>query len=144
MECRSGGANGDHTIVVTLSNGVASGNVSVTGGAGSVSGSPTFTGNKMTVNLTGVTNAQQITVELSGVTDAVGQTLSTTTLPMNILLGDVNANRAVTASDIGQVKAQSGGSPVTGANFRLDLTVDGSINASDTGLVKMAAGTVIP
>ena len=94
VECRSGGANGDHTIVVTLSNGVASGNASVTGGAGSVSGSPTFTGNKMTVNLTGVTNAQQITVQLSGVTDAVGQTLSTTTVPMDILLGDVNANQS--------------------------------------------------
>ncbi len=144
VECRSGGANGDHTIVFTLSNGVVSGNASVTGGAGSLSGSPTFTGNKMTVNLTGVTNAQQITVQLSGVTDAIGQTLSTTTVPMNVLLGDADGNRAVTASDIGRVKEQSGGSPVTQANFRLDLTVDGSINATDVSMVKTAAGTTVP
>ncbi len=48
------------------------------------------------------------------------------------------------SSDIGQVKAQSGGSPVTVANFLLDLTVDGSINSTDVSAVKVVAGTVVP
>ncbi len=142
VECRSGGGNDDHSIVVTFSNGVVSGTANVTGG--SLSGLPTFSGNQMTVNLTGVSNAQQVTVQLSSVTDAVGQTLPAGTVKMNVLLGDVNGNKAVTATDIGQVKANSGGSPVDGTNFRNDLNVDGSINTSDIGMVKTAAGTVIP
>ena len=129
---------------VTLSNGVASGSASVTGGVGSISGSPTFAGNKMTVNLTGVTNAQQITVELSGVTDAVGQTLPPSTVPLGVLLGDVTANKQVNASDVASIKSQSGGSPVSGSNFRADLNVDGSINAADIGMARSAAGTGIP
>ncbi len=67
-----------------------------------------------------------------------------TPVSMDVLLGDVNANKAVTASDIGQVKANSGGSPVNGANFRNDLNADGSIGSSDIGIVKMAAGTTVP
>ncbi len=37
VECRSGGAGGDYTLVVTLSNNLVSGNASVTSGTGSVS-----------------------------------------------------------------------------------------------------------
>ena len=51
-ECRSSGGN--HTLVITFTNNVVSGNASVTSGAGSVSGSPSFSGYTMTINLTGV------------------------------------------------------------------------------------------
>src|SRR5205823_13017863 len=51
IECRSGGAGGNHTFVFTFTNNVVSGNATVTTGTGNVS-SFTFSGNTMTVNLT--------------------------------------------------------------------------------------------
>ncbi len=138
VECRSG----NQAIVVTFNNAVAEGSANVS--AGSLVGSPTFSGNAMTIALTGVPNAHSITVTLSNVKDGFGQTVPSVVVPMNVLLGDVNGNNVVTASDIGAVKAQSGGSPVTGLSFRNDVTADGSINASDVGMVKGAAGTTVP
>ena len=44
--------------------------------------------------------------------------------------GDTNANGVVNASDVGQTKSQSG-QAVTSSNFRTDVTVNGTINASD-------------
>ena len=65
-------------------------------------------------------------------------------IPFRVLLGDTNGNGAVTASDIGQVKSQSG-QAVLEANFRSDVTVNGgSINSSDIGLVKSRSGTQLP
>ncbi len=81
---------------------------------------------------------------LSNVKDGFGQTLASAVVPMNVLLGDVNANNMVNATDIGQVKANSGGSPVDGTNFRNDLNADGSIGSTDIGMVKTAAGTTVP
>ncbi len=69
IECRTGGATGDYTLVFTFSNHVTSGNASVDSGVGMISGSPVFSGNTMTVNLTGVANAQTLTIKLSNVTD---------------------------------------------------------------------------
>ena len=51
------------------------------------------------------------------------------------MMGDTNGNNAVNASDIAQTKAQTG-QPITTANFRSDVAVNGIINASDVGLVK--------
>jgi phosphoribosylformimino-5-aminoimidazole carboxamide ribonucleotide (ProFAR) isomerase len=63
---------------------------------------------------------------------------------MNVLVGDVTVNGSVTASDVAQVKGQSG-QPVTAANFRSDVTASGGIvNASDIGLVKARSGTQLP
>jgi hypothetical protein len=145
VECRTGGANGDHTIVVTFNNVVTEGDASVS--AGSVVGAPTFDGNAMTINLTGIANVQQITVSLSDVKDAFGQTLPNASVSMNVLLGDTTGNKAVNAGDIAQTKGQSG-APVNGvvgaSNFRNDTNADGSINASDISQVKSVSGTTLP
>ena len=106
VECRSSG--GAHTLVFTFTNGVVSGNASVTTGTGSISGSPTFSGNTMTVNLTGVADVQKITVTLNGVTDAFAQVLPDAAVSVNMLVGDINSSKTVNATDIGAVKAQSG------------------------------------
>ena len=140
VECRSSG--GSHTLVFFFNNNVVSGSASVTSGTG-VAGSPTFSSNTMTVNLTGVADVQKITVTLSGVTDNTGGVLPDTSVSMNVLAGDINGNKIVNASDIGQTKAQSG-APVTAANFRQDVTPNGSINASDIGLVKSRSGQSVP
>jgi hypothetical protein len=141
VECRSAGATGDHTMVVSFNNTVTEGNAAVS--SGSVSGTPTFSGNTMTINLTGVPNAQQITVSLTNVKDAFAQVLPSTSISMNVLLGDTTGNKAVTASDIAQVKAESG-QPITPANFRIDVSLNGILNGSDLSMTKSASGTIIP
>jgi hypothetical protein len=141
VECRDG--SGNHTLVLTFSNTLVSGNASVTSGTGAVAGSPTFSGNAMTVGITGVADVQKLTVTVSDVTDSSAQVFADTALSMNMLIGDANGNKAVNASDIGQVKVQSGAA-VTAVNFRTDLIVSGTINASDVGQVKASAGNTVP
>ena len=143
LECRTGGANGDHTLVFTCSNNLVSGNASVTGGIGSVSGSPTFSSNAMTVNVTGVANAQTLTVTLSNVTDEFSQVLPNTPVSVSFLIGDTNGNGTINGSDIAQTKSQIG-QPVTGANVRTDVNVNGAINGSDVALVKSHSGESLP
>jgi hypothetical protein len=141
VECRSAGANGDHVIVVSFNNTVTEGNAAVS--SGSVSGAPTFSGNTMTINVTGVPNAQQITLSLTNVKDGFAQVLPNASISMNVLLGDTTGNKAVTASDVGQVKAASG-QPISPANFRIDISLNGVLNGSDLSMTKAASGTVIP
>ena len=141
VECRSGSGvgSGDHQIVVAfaapvtvpslIANGVFSG------------GNFSVAANVVTVNLTGVGNAQTLTLVFDGVTDGVNT--GTVSVPIAFLVGDVNASRSVSASDVGQTKAQSG-QAVTGANFRTDVNASGSINGSDVGLVKSRSGTSVP
>ena len=141
VECR--GTDGNYMLVFTFDNNLMSGNAIVTAGTGTVAGSPTFSANTMTVNLTGVTNAQKISVKLTGVTDTQAQTLADTIVSMNVLSGDSTGNKSVNASDVSQIKAQSG-AMVTGANFRTDINANGSINASDVSLAKSRSGTSVP
>jgi hypothetical protein len=143
VECRSGGAGGDHTFVITFSNTVVSGNAAVTGGTGSVAGAPVFSGHTMTVNLTGVADVQTITITLSNVTDSFGQVLPNTAVSANMLIGDTNGNDTVSASDVAQTKAQSG-AVVTAANFREDINASGTVSASDVAQVKANAGHTLP
>jgi Dockerin type I domain len=141
VECRNSGGN--HTLIITFSNTVVSGNAAVTSGIGSVAGNPVFAGNTMTVNLTGVTDVQKITVTLSNVTDSFAQVLPDTAVSVNMLIGDTNGNKSVNASDIGQTKGQSGAA-VTSANFRTDVNANGSVSASDIAQVKANAGHTLP
>ena len=143
VECRSGGANGDHTFVFTFSNNVVSGNATVSPGAGSVAGSPSFSGNTMTVNLTGVTDLQKITVNLTGVTDQFAQTLPNSSVGVNMLLGDTSGNKSVNGSDVSQTKAASGVT-LDGTNFRTDVNVSGGVSGSDISQVKAVVGHTLP
>jgi hypothetical protein len=144
VECRTGGATGQHTLVFTFSGNVASGDATVTSGTGAVAGTPTFSGNTMTVALTGVTNAQRLTVTLANVTSTASEVLPNTAVTLGFLLGDTSGSGSVNATDIGQTKAQSG-QAVTISNFRTDVTANGgAISASDIGQVKSTAGTQLP
>ncbi|MEO5720579.1 MAG: choice-of-anchor Q domain-containing protein [Chthoniobacterales bacterium] len=143
VECRSGGPNNSHALVFTFNNPVVSGSASVITGTGSVSGSPVFAGNTMTVNLINVTDIQLLTVTLSGVTDSFGQVLQNTSASAKFLCGDTNGNSSVSATDIGQTKAEAG-SPVGAGNFRVDTNVNGSITASDIAQVKSRSGDSLP
>jgi len=138
IECRTGGANGNHTIVVTFP-----GPISSVGGA-SCGGQPATTssnGSVVTVNCTGVPNATDIAITLTGVSD--GTNVGNVSIPMGVLVGDTTANRAVNSSDIAQTQSQSG-QALTGSNFREDVTVNGAINSSDIALVQSHSGTALP
>ena len=138
VEPRSDGS-GNHQVVFTFASPVTfTGAVASGGTVGSTSGSGT---NTITVNLTGVANATNVTVTLQCATD--GATSGDVVKTMGVLQGDTNGSGSVTASDIGQVKSQSG-APVTAANFRSDLNANGSINSTDVAIVKSRSGTVLP
>ena len=143
IECRTGGASGNHTLVITFTDTVVNGNAAVTSGTGSVAGTPAFSGNTMTINLTGVANAQTVTVTLSNVTDNFTQTLPDTAFSASFLLGDTNGNGIVNASDVSQAKGQLG-QAASGSNFRTDVNASGTINATDVSQVKASLGTALP
>ena len=140
-ECRSSG--GVHTVVITFTNNVTSGNASVTSGGGTVSGSPSFSGNTMTVNLTGVSDVQKVTVTLSNVTDSFAQVLPNTAVSINMLIGDTSGSKSVNGTDVSQTKLQSG-SAVNATNFRQDVVVNGSVNGTDVSAVKLRSGNGLP
>jgi hypothetical protein len=140
VECRSGGANGTHQIVLSFASPVTLTSASITKGIGNVS-SIDVNGSQVTVNLTGVANAQNIFTTLFDVSD--GTNSNDITIPVGLLLGDTTGNGTVNSSDISQTKGQSG-TVVSSGNFRTDITVNGSINSSDISTVKSKSGTALP
>jgi len=151
IECRTGGASNDYTMVVTFGspvtvNGspqaqVTSGSAVIGTGGVSNGGAVTVAGAVVTIPLTSVTNIQTIAVTLRSVSD--GANSGNVVIPMSVLVADTNANAAVNASDLTQVKVSSGA--VVGAgNFRRDVNANGSINAGDVTIVKLRSGTSLP
>jgi N-acetylneuraminic acid mutarotase len=140
IECRSGGATNDYQMIINFANPVTVGSALVTSGTGSVS-SFSVSGSQVTVNLTGVTNAQRITVTLFNVND--GTHMGNVPVSMGVLIGDVNGNAVVNASDVSLTKSQVG-QPVSSSNFREDVNANGSINAADVAQVKANVGTALP
>ena len=140
VECRTGGATNNYQMIINFATTVTVGGAVLTSGTGSVS-SFSVSGSQVTVNLTGVTNVQVITVLLSNVND--GTHHGDTSVSMGVLIGDVNGNAAVNASDVSLTKSQVG-QPVTGSNFREDVNANGTINAGDVAQVKANVGTSLP
>lgn len=147
VECRTGGANGDFTVIFTFGNTLTNvGGVSLTSGAGAMT---TGTGinpgdaHQYLIQLTGVLNAQVITLQLANVNDSANNNTPALAVSMGVLAGDTNGDGSVSNSDVSQTKAQSGAA-VTGANFREDVNADGAISNSDVSLVKSRSGTQLP
>jgi Dockerin type I domain/Kelch motif len=138
IECRIGPT---YQLVVTFATPVTVGSAAVTCGTGSVgsmSGNGTTT---ITVNLTGVTDVQRITVTLSNVSD--GTNTGDVPISMGVLVGDVNANGAVNASDVALTKSKVG-QTIGSSNFREDVNANGTISATDVALVKSDIGHALP
>jgi hypothetical protein len=145
IECRSGGATNDYQLVVNFSGAVTlNGNpqAQVTFGLGTVGtagvsngGAVTVSGNSVTIPLTNVANAQRIAVTLFGINGG-----GNVVIPAAILIGDVNANGIVNASDVSQTKLQVG-QPVAQGNFRTDVNASSFTNATDVAMVKSLAGS---
>jgi deoxycytidylate deaminase len=146
IECRSGGANGDYTLVFSFTNtltGVV--NAGVTTGVGSVATSniDSNDAHNYIVNLTGVANAEVITVSLSDVSDSAGDFSPAVSIQMAILLGDVNSSRRVDAADVSLVRQQTL-QPLTSSNFRADINTSGRIDAADVSIARQQTLTSVP
>lgn len=139
IECRSGGGEGDHLIVVSFPAPVSLTSAAVTSGVGEVSG--WSVGSNVAINVGGVASAQTIVITLFGVSN--GTNSNNITIPMGVLLGDTTGNRTVNASDVSDVKLKSG-QAVSASTFRTDVTVSNSINSSDVSTVKSKSGTALP
>ena len=140
IECRSGGASEDYTIVFTFANNVSVSGATVTSGAGTVSNF-NVANNQVSVNLTGVDNAQTVVVTLTGVSDGINTRNVQAT--MGVLIGDTNGDGFVNSADISQIKSQSG-QAVDSSTFREDVNTDGFLNSADISLVKSKSGTALP
>jgi hypothetical protein len=146
IECRSGGANNDYTLVFTFANTLASvDGASVTSGIGSVNsgGIDSNDAHNYIINLTGVANAQRITVSLSNVADSAGNFSSIVIAQMGVLVGDVNASSRVDAADVSSVRQQTLETVAT-SNFRNDINASGRIDAADVSIVRQHTLTSLP
>jgi hypothetical protein len=146
IECRSGGASGDYTLVFSFLNTLASASgASVSSGTGTVSSSAIDSNDahNYIVTLTGVINAQTITVSLTNVTDSIGNQSPALTGSMSVLLGDVNASGAVSNTDVASIKAQVA-APIDSSNFRNDVNANGVISNTDVSSTKALVGNTLP
>ncbi len=140
VECRSGGSNGNYTLILNFGTPVTIGGANVTSGVGSTNG-VLVNGSYVSVLLTNIANAQQIVVTLSNVSD--GTHTNNVNIPARFLLGDTNGDGAVNSADVAQTKSKSGQN-LDSTNFRNDVNADGLINSADISLVKSKSGTAIP
>ncbi len=146
IECRSGAANGDFTLVFNFANPVSSvGSVSVSSGTGSVLGSSIDSNDahNYIVNLTGIANGQVVTVTLANVVDSAGNNNRAVSASMGVLLGDVNASGRVDAADVSLVRQQTL-QTVTTSNFREDINTSGRIDAADVSIARQQTLTSLP
>jgi hypothetical protein len=146
IECRSGGATGDYTLLFTFANPLTNvDGASLTNGSGTVAGKSidSTDAHNYIVNLTGVTNAQKITLSLTNVTDSTGNFSAAVPISMGVLVGDTNASRRVDSSDVTLVRQQSL-QTITSSNFRQDVNATGRIDSSDVTVVRQQALTSLP
>jgi hypothetical protein len=155
IECRSGGPNGNHTMVFTFANAltaVSSVTATATTSSGTTTLAPTGaigldtgTGshqNEYTVNLTGVPNASHLSVTLHGVTDSA---LSSGDISQNmdVLLGDVNATGGVDGNDVSAVQSHTR-QTASASTFRFDVNTTGGIDGNDVSLTQSNTRISLP
>jgi arylsulfate sulfotransferase len=135
---------GNYQVVVTFATNVGVNGATVTpgnGGTASVSGAPIVSGHQITVNLTNVSSAQTLAVNLIGVT-AAGSS-DNVSIPMSVLVGDVDASDIVDGNDVSAVQSQTR-QPVTSANFRDDVNANGLLDGNDVSLTQGQTRTSLP
>ncbi len=98
--------------------------------------------NEVILDYMGIPDAQYLTVTLADVRSTDGGRGSGS-IRVGFLFGDVNKSRQVTVADVGIVNA-SLLAPVTAANFRLDLNVDGHLTVADKGLANASLLRKLP
>ena len=144
IECRAGGANGNFQITLTFNNAVASVD-DVAASCGIVHGVRRRASDphSLRVSLTGTCNAQYLTLTLTNVHDDQGNILPSAKVTAGLLLGDVNGDGVVDATDADQT-ALDQGETTDADNFREDINSNGSIDAADLARVESQVGAMLP
>jgi hypothetical protein len=135
VECR--GDTGEHQLAIEFATPVTVTTVAVTTGVGYPVDWWVF-GSTVHVFLTGVSNGQRLTVTLSMVRDGTGS-VHDVIVPMIVLAGDTTASGNVDGNDSGEVENQIG-QPLSVANSRMDVTLDGAIDETDVKFVDNRVG----
>jgi hypothetical protein len=147
IEPRSGGSTARHRIVFQFPSPVTSADSAmVTGqtGAPAIIARDAGPGpNEYTVELTNVANAQTVTLTLVGVRNASGTNLGNFSVPMGVLLGDVNGDTVVNSGDALQTRSRAG-QVAAPENFVSDVNTDGTINSGDAIIVRGNSGAALP
>jgi hypothetical protein len=139
-------ANG-YSLVLTFSQTVTSLSATLgiqsghTGTAVGTVGTPIINGTTVTIPLTGVGNAQRLNIHLANIQPGGGSA----DVPINVLVGDVNGDGAVSSLDIPPISAAYGtigGQPKF--NMRADINCDGAVSSVDLVPVKTYYGTHLP
>jgi len=144
VEDRSGGANKKYTVVMTFDQNIVS-----VGGASSTCGevqSIVIDGQNVSINLVNVAHAcdgSTITVTADSIADDQGNVLDSASVPMGLLLGDVNGDRVVNRSDTNAAQMHKGQKTVQ-QNFRYDVNANGHIEQADVTLIRQQQGNSLP
>ena len=128
------------TLVFTFDHDLSGGSATIASGTGTVTGSPVFNGNQMIVSVGDVTDVQTLVVNLSAVTDTIGGVLETVSIPIGILQGDVNGNRAVNSGDVILVKVAASLGTIDATNFRTDVDLSGLVDDADVSATRGSSG----
>lgn len=144
IECRNSGDDA-HDVVFRFGSPVAYSGASWTPGAGGpanpATASSNAAGDEVTVHLVGVSNGQTITVNLLDAT--ANGSPATISVPMGILLGDVDADAIVSSGDVFQIRERNPQLPIE-SNFRNDINTSGSIESGDVFLVRKSNPSGLP
>jgi hypothetical protein len=146
IESRTGPGAGNHQVVITFSAPVTVQGATVTPGAGGTAAVASPNGvvvanSQVTVNLTNVSNAQTLTINLLGVTDGIRS--GNVSIPMSVLLADVNGSARVDSADVSFVRQQTLQTITTG-NFRADINTSGRIDSADVSVARQQTLTSLP
>ena len=140
IESRTGGPDGNHTVVFKFGAPLTSiGGATVTGGGTISSHGYEESTQEYVVNLTGVPNEQEITITLTAVNDTCGNTAASISAPIGVLLADTNGDRTVNSGDAIETRNRSG-QEADGDNFRSDVNLDGAVNSGDAFIVRGRSG----
>lgn len=87
------------------------------------------------VTMTGVDDMQAITLTLNNIADTAGNTTTSLTATMNLLVGDVNASTVVDGNDVSDVQGHTR-QRVDKTNFVYDVNLSGLIDGNDVSTVQ--------
>lgn len=124
-------ADGNLQVIVQFNRSVTTCNVSVTGTANIVSQS--LSGNELTVRLSQVANRQSLRLNLGGVVGQGSATEQSFSLPVRVLLGDLDQSGLVDARDVNRMvnAINSAMRDTNVTDWSPDLNSDGKINTGD-------------
>jgi hypothetical protein len=143
IEDRTSPTAGNHQVVVTFSAPVTVQNMTVTPGPGGTAtpNGLSVSNSQVKIKLTHVSNAQTLTIKLIGVSD--GTRSGNVSIPMSVLLGDVNADRRVDGNDVSEVQSHTR-QAVDSTNFRDDVNITGTIDGNDVSITQGQTRTSLP